>query len=357
VHYGTATEIRVHRQTVLRSDSPVTVMMVDLDQFKLVNDTWGHDAGDQLLVSVGQRLATAARAEDTIARFGGDGFIVVCEDTDEDHARQVAEHLMAALTEPFDLDGQRLHVRASIGIAVCPPHAAPDLVRFAEAAMYDAKARGRWALNRACRDAAVLRATLPRLHVAVNISVAHLDDPDLEQAVLSTLDAGGLSAAELMLEITESAMMANVDHARELLTRLKAHGVESAIDDFGTGYSSLSYLGRLPASTIKIDCRFVEHITTDADAMTITSAVIRLANRLRLTTIADGRRNYRAVGRPAPARLQHGAGLPVQPGGRASRLPTPLQLPSTPHRAQRLAPGRTLPRGQQPHGAQQLVHT
>jgi PAS domain S-box-containing protein len=67
-----------------RSGSPVTVMMVDLDQFKLINDTWGHDAGDQLLVRVAQRLATAVRAEDTVARFGGDGFVVVCEDTCED---------------------------------------------------------------------------------------------------------------------------------------------------------------------------------------------------------------------------------------------------------------------------------
>ncbi|NJC74087.1 EAL domain-containing protein, partial [Planosporangium thailandense] len=126
------------------------------------------------------------------------------------------------------------------------------------------------------------------LHVAVNISASHLGDPELEQAVLSALRPDGLAAGELLLEVTESAMMDNFDQARAVLERLKAHGVQCAIDDFGTGYSSLSYLGRLPASTVKIDRSFVEHITTDGDAMTITAAVIRMANRLRLTTIAEG---------------------------------------------------------------------
>jgi diguanylate cyclase (GGDEF)-like protein/PAS domain S-box-containing protein len=356
-----------------RAEYPVAVVVADLDQFKLINDSWGHDAGDQILVRVAERLVAAVRAEDTVARFGGDSFVVVCEDTDEERACEVADRLMAALAEPFDLDGQRLHLRATIGIAISPPHSAPDLVRFAEAAMYNAKARGRnrvqvfdtalaeestdrlalsndlrdalardelalhyqpvmdlttgrvlgvealarwhhpsrgpvspakfvpvaeatglaaaldrWALDRVRRDAAELRRALPRLHVAVNISATHLSDPDLEEAVLSALGTGHLSADELILEVTESAMMDNIDQARAVLERLKAHGVQSAIDDFGTGYSSLSYLSRLPVSTVKIDLSFIEHITEDTDALAITSSVIRLARTMGLTTIAEG---------------------------------------------------------------------
>ncbi|GAA1822898.1 PAS domain S-box protein [Planosporangium flavigriseum] len=357
-----------------RVSSPVTVIMVDLDQFKLINDTWGHEAGDRLLVCVGKRLVAAVRPEDTVARFGGDGFVIVCEDTDEARAQELAGQMAAALAEPFDLDGQRVHVRASIGIAVSPPHSAPDLVRFAEAAMYDAKARGRnrvqvfnaalaeesadrlaltndlrdalardelvlhyqplmnlrtgdllgvealarwhhptrgpvspakfvavaeatglaaalgrWALDRVSRDVAVLRTAMPRgLHVAVNISAAHLSDPGLEDAVLSALQAGRMSADELVLEVTESTMMDNLDHARAVLERLREHGVHSAIDDFGTGYSSLGYLKRLPVSTVKIDRSFIENITEDADALAITSSVVRLAGAMGLTTVAEG---------------------------------------------------------------------
>jgi diguanylate cyclase (GGDEF)-like protein/PAS domain S-box-containing protein len=130
---------RLARQTA----GSVAVLFADIDQFKLVNDSWGHAAGDELLVSVGARLVGALRQGDSVARFGGDEFVVVCEDTDEEQARELADHLMAALAAPFDLDGQRVYVGASIGIAVSPPQTASDLLRFADAAMYHAKTAGR----------------------------------------------------------------------------------------------------------------------------------------------------------------------------------------------------------------------
>jgi diguanylate cyclase (GGDEF)-like protein len=123
-------------------NSPVAVIFADLDQFKLINDSWGHAAGDRLLVQVAKRLTDAAREADTVARFGGDEFVVVCEDTDQPSAQGVAERLQEALADPFDLDGRRAYVRASMGIAVSPPHSAPDLLRFADAAMYAAKSGG-----------------------------------------------------------------------------------------------------------------------------------------------------------------------------------------------------------------------
>ncbi|WP_250032628.1 putative bifunctional diguanylate cyclase/phosphodiesterase [Paractinoplanes maris] len=355
-------------------NTPVAVIFADLDQFKLVNDSWGHAAGDQLLVQVAGRLADAARQADTVARFGGDEFVVVCEDTDPPAAQAVAERLQEALAEPFDLDGRRAYIRASMGVAVSPPHSAPDLLRFADAAMYAAKSAGpgrvqlfdmtlaedaadrltlgndlrdalardelalhyqpvvelatglvvgvealarwphptrglvspqrfvevaetggfvsalnRWALHRAHRDAGQLRTRIPALpRIAVNISVRHLLDADLETDVMSAVSGDELRPGDLTLEITESALMDNPDRTCGLLERLRAIGVKTAIDDFGTGYSSLAYLNRLPVATLKIDRSFIRNITTDADSLAITTTVIGLARSMGLTTIAEG---------------------------------------------------------------------
>jgi diguanylate cyclase (GGDEF)-like protein/PAS domain S-box-containing protein len=122
---------------------PVAVLFADLDQFKLINDSWGHDAGDCLLVAVAERLSATVRTADTVARFGGDEFVVICEGASEREAEQIATKLLKALADPFDVAGHRAYISASIGIAVSPPSSGEELLRFADAAMYDAKSRGR----------------------------------------------------------------------------------------------------------------------------------------------------------------------------------------------------------------------
>jgi EAL domain-containing protein (putative c-di-GMP-specific phosphodiesterase class I) len=153
-----------------------------------------------------------------------------------------------------------------------------------------ALALGRWAVDRARRDVGRLQPARGRpLRIAMNIPARHLADPDLEDIVLEALHAGGLGPGELVLEITESAIMENPEQARALLQRLQAPGVETAIDDFGsTGYSSLGYLHRLPVTTLKIDRSFIKGITVDPDALAITSSIIELARAMGLTTVAEG---------------------------------------------------------------------
>jgi diguanylate cyclase (GGDEF)-like protein len=129
-----------------RRQESIAVLFLDLDEFKPVNDTLGHDAGDRLLVAVGERLQSCLRPEDTVARLGGDEFTVLLEDiTDVRYAIRVAERIAEALKEPFELDGREVFVTASIGIAVGTGResSTEDLVRKSDQAMYEAKRSGK----------------------------------------------------------------------------------------------------------------------------------------------------------------------------------------------------------------------
>ncbi|MET0628742.1 MAG: EAL domain-containing protein [Acidimicrobiia bacterium] len=132
-------------QSLPDSGPLVAALFIDLDRFKVVNDGLGHDAGDELLVAVGRRLAGAVRREDTVARFGGDEFVVICEQLrDEAHVIELAQRALDSLSHPFALDRAEVMVTASIGIALThrATDRASDLLRDADAAMYRAKSRG-----------------------------------------------------------------------------------------------------------------------------------------------------------------------------------------------------------------------
>jgi diguanylate cyclase (GGDEF)-like protein len=128
-----------------RRGGNVAVLYIDLDDFKTINDTLGHDAGDDLLRETARRLRDTLRTADTPARLGGDEFAVLLVDIPEAHARIVAERLLAALCAPFALAGQEVSVHASLGVAICDSGAMPreQLVRNADVAMYVSKHGGK----------------------------------------------------------------------------------------------------------------------------------------------------------------------------------------------------------------------
>jgi diguanylate cyclase (GGDEF)-like protein len=170
----------------------VAVLLADLDDFKVVNDTWGHAVGDDLLRQVALRLASAVRGADTVARFGGDEFVILCEDVTVDVAEVVARRVLSALSEPFAVEGHVVYVAASIGIALSPPDDAGTLLRYADMAMYEAKARGRGQLQ--VFDVALARDAADHVLLGNDLRVA--------------LDGGGLDMHyQPVIELQTGAMV------------------------------------------------------------------------------------------------------------------------------------------------------
>ncbi|WP_418117595.1 EAL domain-containing protein [Variovorax sp. 350MFTsu5.1] len=148
---------------------------------------------------------------------------------------------------------------------------------------------GKWALERACADAlAWQKHGLPEVLTSVNLSPRQFESRTLVADVKAILESSGLDPSLLELEITESAMMANPEHAAKLLRTIRDMGVGLAIDDFGTGYSSLSYLKHFPLSTVKIDRSFINDLSQDADARALIDGIITLAHGLRMKVVAEG---------------------------------------------------------------------
>jgi len=395
-------------QHALRRETQSTaVLFVDLDQFKIVNDVWGHTVCDELLVRVAARLQAGVRPTDTVARFAGDEFLVVCEDADEQAARLLAEDLLAALDAPFEVSEGEVHLTASIGVATSPVASAEALLSHADAAMYAAKAAGRhrvrvfdaateerrelggdlrralagdqltlhhqpvidlrtgrvvgtealarwdhpvhgpvspdrfvsvaeevglapeldrWALRRALADARALReegALGPDSYVAVNVSAYTLSDPQLDAWIAETVGSAGFAPEHVLLEVTESAIMADAPTAVGVLTRLRERGFSIAVDDFGTGHSSLAYLRNLPVTMLKIDRSFVAEIATEASALAIAASIVELARAVGLTVVAEG------VETPEHAELLHALGCDAAQGWLWSRAVSPDEARAT----------------------------
>lgn len=364
----------------IRTGRGGAALFLDLDNLKVTNDTLGHSVGDALLMAVAQRLRLTVRADDTVARVGGDEFVVLLHEVrDVDVTAQVADKVLAALRAPFDIAGHEVHASASMGIVLFPADAvdADLLVQHGDTAMYQAKAQGKdrfrfftREMNRALLERAALEAQLrkalerdeltlhfqPRaaLHdgritsvealarwrhpergwvppsafipvaedaglidavghrlleracrqardwvdagcgtvVAFNLSAKQLQERDIVAQVEDALARAGLAGRWLELELTESAVMRNVEENVGKLAALRRLGVHVSIDDFGTAYSSLNYLKRLPASALKIDRSFVVDLGDDPEGSPhdagIVRAVIALAHTLGMQAIAEG---------------------------------------------------------------------
>jgi len=375
-------ELQRALEDTLTGGRPVGLLFVDIDRFKVVNDTLGHQAGDDLLRGVASRLKDCVRPSDVVARFGGDEFVVLARGLrDADDMMIVANRIADSMVRPFVLEGEEVFSSLSMGIVVSEDGkvAADDMLGDADVAMYRAKQGGRdrievfdtemreriksrheienalrraidtdelfcqfqpildlsrdevvavealarWdrpehglvspvdfipvaeesgliigvgrqVLQTACEQMARWSAAHPDspLRVSVNLSGRELADVECVDTIARTLERTGADPSLLVLEITETVLLEDLDRACETLDALRALGVRIAIDDFGTGYSSLTYLRRFPVDVVKIDRSFMGELeATEGIDSSIVAMVVALGRSLDLQVVAEGVEN------------------------------------------------------------------
>jgi diguanylate cyclase (GGDEF)-like protein len=357
----------------------IGVVYVDLDNFKDINDKFGHAAADSVLAEAARRMQAAVRRADMVARIGGDEFVVLLTDLDGPaQAAEVAERLRTTLTKPYRMGARLVPAGASIGVATTAESDAELEVLLANAdlAMYAAKAAGRgcirffeprmhqtvmertrlekelgaafdggqfvlhfqpvidldsgamtgaealvrwqhpergllgpasfldvldsvgrlgeltrWVLDQACSWAQARHQACPDerpVRVGVNISPRDLLEPGLVQQVRQALADTGLAGRYLCIEVTETAILSDLEASRDVLRALREGGVAVALDDFGTGYSSLTHLRRLPLDIVKIDRSFVAGLGTEPADAAVVAALLDLTRTLGIDVVAEG---------------------------------------------------------------------
>ncbi|MEV0727809.1 EAL domain-containing protein [Polymorphospora sp. NPDC050346] len=376
-------DVALHRLT---HEHPVALLLLDINNFKEVNDTLGHAAGDELLQVTAGRLKASMRPGELLGRLGGDEFallvtaVPVRADTAGSGsslpaAMRRARDIVERLAVPVEVAGVKMSVEASVGVVVAGAGAADmtELLRRADIAMYQAKNGGsniasydsgrdaastdQLALLAELREAlavdnqlvlhlqpavdlvtgeptgveALIRWHHPRrgtlgpgdfvravegsdllapftryvvdraltvaaewaragldVPISVNLSARSLLDQRLPAEVGESLRRHQVPAHRLVLEITETVVMSELDVIDDVLADLRALGVQLAVDDFGTGFSSLSFLARIAVHELKVDRSFVIGMVDSPEAAAIVRTTVELAHELGLRVVAEG---------------------------------------------------------------------
>ena len=358
------------------STQEMAVLFLGLDGFKIVNDSLGREAGDELLKQVSRRLLRITRDNDILCRHSGDEFVLMLSGVNKIKlASESAEKVINAFEKPFQLLDQEVSITASIGITLTPNDGDnyAQLIRNSDIAMYHAKSRGRnnyqffseglerlsshrlkikndlkyalenkefylmyqpkvsltdgniigvealirwkkegqhippmefipiaeeygliipiskWVIKTACQQIDEWnKAGFKDMKVAVNLSTRDLESEDMLNIIKTSVEKTGISSGSLEIEITETAIMGDINAAIATLQSMKDYGMSVAIDDFGTGYSSLNYLKRLPICLVKIDKSFIDGVSSSKVDYAMVFSIVSLAHILGYKVVAEG---------------------------------------------------------------------
>lgn len=363
-------------RSALLSKKPFAVIFLNVDHFKRVNDTWGHGVGDELLIAVAQRITARLTREMTLARLGGDAFILLVPECDDDRLNALVTALLEDVRRPLSVCGHTLSTTISAGVSLYPQDGETlhELKLKADAALHRVKEEGRngWAIYRAEMSTAIpakpgflqelsqalerdqfelwyqptwhagdktihgfeallrwrhpeqgvvlpnlfipsleqtgliipvgnwaIEAACRQLHfwteqgfsqwtLSLNLSPIQFEQPDIFQIVSSMLEKYSLSPSRLILEVTESTALKNLDRSIELLNAFNHAGIVVSIDDFGTGYSNLLMLSVLPAKELKIDRSFVTSMLENEKSYKLVETIISIARTMEMNVVAEG---------------------------------------------------------------------
>lgn len=368
-------QLELYINRAKRENSKFALLFIDLDGFKLVNDSLGHIVGDSLLKAAAFRIKSCMRSQDMIARLGGDEFVALIEINDSQDAASAAAKINSLINSVFNISKNEIQISASIGVAIYPENgtSAHELVLNADSAMYGAKNNGRngyqlfesvsnsrvhdqldlvqklrfallngefylnyqpkfdarserivgiealirwnspefgliepekfipiaekngliikigeWVLDEACKQMKLwIDQGFEGFTISINLSVVQFRNGAIVNAVQSALKKHDIDPKYLVLEVTETIAMSDLEEGTNVLNQLVSLGVSISIDDFGAGYSSLMYLKKLPAVELKIDRGFINNLNTEEDAA-IVDSIISLGKSLSLKVVAEG---------------------------------------------------------------------
>ena len=363
-------------RSALLSKKTFAVIFLNVDHFKRVNDTWGHSVGDELLITVAQRITARLTLEMTLARLGGDAFILLVPECDDDRLNALVTALLEDVRRPLSVCGHTLSTTISAGVSLYPQDGETlhELKLKADAALHRVKEEGRngWAIYRAEMSTAIpakpgflqelsqalerdqfelwyqptwhagektihgfeallrwrhpeqgvvlpnlfipsleqtgliipvgnwdIEAACRQLHfwteqgfsqwtLSLTLSPIQFEQPDIFQIISSMLEKYSLSPSRLILEVTESTALKNLDRSIELLNAFNHAGIVVSIDDFGTGYSNLLMLSVLPAKELKIDRSFVTSMLENEKSYKLVETIISIARTMEMNVVAEG---------------------------------------------------------------------
>lgn len=363
-------------RSALLSNRQFAVIFLNVDHFKRVNDTWGHSVGDELLITVAQRITSRLTREMTLARLGGDAFIMLVPECDDDKLNALLASLLEDVRRPLSICGHTLSTTISAGVSLYPQDGETlhELKLKADAALHHVKDDGRngWAHYRSEMSTAIpakpgflqelsqalerdqfelwyqptwyaqektihgfeallrwrhpeqgvvlpglfipsleqtgliipvgnwaIEAACRQLHfwteqgfsqwtLSLNLSPVQFEQPDIFHIVSSMLEKYSLSPSRLILEVTESTALKNLDRSIELLNAFNHAGITVSIDDFGTGYSNLLMLSVLPAKELKIDKSFVTSMLENEKSYKLVETIMSIARTMEMNVVAEG---------------------------------------------------------------------